>query len=482
MLQYINMADKIIKDHKQIGQELELFFTDDIAPGGSFWLPKGMVIFKELEKYIRKLTENAGYLETSTPIMVKSQLFKQSGHWIKFGAHNMYNLSLWEDDEISSIKEAVNKYRKEICKLIDEASPRSFEYKIPVIFPNKTKEEIVEVIIIVTDFTNGDFMWNLPVNYSLKPMNCPESTIIYRHRSRSYKELPLRLSEIGRLHRREKSGEVNGLLRVRQITMDDAHIYIRESQILEEVSNILDMMISFYKNFGFEYEFRFATRPDLRAGSDQIWDKAEKDLENVLKKKNIKASDKKGDGAFYGPKIDLHIKDSIDREWQLATVQLDFHMPQAFDLKYINENGTFEKPVMIHRAIFGSFERFIAILTEHFQGAFPLWLSPIQAAILPISEKQLDYARKVSEVLKNESIRVDLDKDNKTIGAKIRESTLQKIPYMVIIGDKEMAESKDSALFGTVRTREGKDLGLMNLFDFIKILKEQIEKRVISTK
>src|SRR3990172_9008650 len=231
--------DKNLKDHKQIGQEQELFFTDEIAPGAPFWLPKGMVIFKELEKYIRQLTETAGYLETSTPIMIKSKLFKQSGHWEKFGEHNMYNLQLSDEED-------------------------------------DTK----------------------PVTYTLKPMNCPESTILYRFRPRSYKELPLRLSEIGRLHRREKSGEVNGLLRVRQLTMDDAHIYVREKQILDEVSNILDMMIAFYKKFGFEYEFRLATRPDVRAGSDENWDKAEKALEEVLKKKNLQTSDKKGDGAF----------------------------------------------------------------------------------------------------------------------------------------------------------------------------------------
>jgi len=330
--------DKNLKDHKQIGQELELFFTHDYAPGAPFWLPKGMIIFKELEKYIRELTDKAGYVETSTPIMIKSQLFKESGHWIKFGEHNMYNLELREDEK-------------------DEH----------------------------------------PENYTLKPMNCPESTILYRFRPRTYKELPLRLAEIGRLHRREKSGEVNGLLRVRQLTMDDAHLYVRENQIFDEVSNILDMMITFYKNFGFEYEFRFATRPEIRAGKDEDWDKAEKDLEEVLKKKGIKAGDKKGDGAFYGPKIDMHIKDALGREWQLATVQLDFHMPTAFDLKYVNEKGKFEKPVMIHRAIFGSFERFIGILTEHFQGAFPLWLSPVQISLLPITDAQNEFTKDLVE-------------------------------------------------------------------------------------
>lgn len=413
-----------LKDHKQIGKELELFFTDDLAPGAPFWLPKGMVIFKELEKYIRELTEKAGYLETSTPIMIKSELFKQSGHWVKFGVHNMYNLAIYEDEEIEEFKKKIK--------------------------------------------TIGD----LPVNYSLKPMNCPEATVIYRFRSRSYKELPLRLSEIGRLHRREKSGEVNGLLRVRQITMDDAHIFCRENQIYDEVSNILDMMTEFYKKFGFEYEFRFATRPEQRAGTDEMWDKAEKDLENVLKKKGIKASDKKGDGAFYGPKIDLHIKDSQGREWQLATVQLDLHMPQAFDLKYTNEKGESEKPVMIHRAIFGSFERFIAILTEQYQGAFPTWLSPIQVKIVPITDRNNNWTQNVLEELKSSNIRTELDDRSETMQAKIREAQLQKIPYMLIIGDKEEKENKVS-----VRTRGGKNLGNITLKEFIEKIIEEIKNK-----
>jgi threonyl-tRNA synthetase len=405
--------NKNLIDHKALGQNLELFFTHDYAPGAPFWLPKGMVIFKELEKYIRELTEKAGYVETSTPIMVKSLIFKESGHWVKFGEHNMYNLTLSDDE--------------------------------------------------------GDLH---PESYTLKPMNCPESTILYRFKPRTYKELPLRLSEIGRLHRREKSGEVNGLLRVRQLTMDDAHIYARENQIFDEVSNILDMMITFYNNFGFKYEFRFATRPETRAGTDKDWDKAEKDLEQVLKKKGIKAGDKKGDGAFYGPKIDLHIKDALGREWQLATVQLDFHMPQAFDLKYVNEKGEFEKPVMIHRAIFGSFERFIAILTEHFQGTFPLWLSPVQIALLTITQDQDKYTLELFEKLKKKGIRVQVDLRNEKLGAKVRDATLQKIPYLGIIGKQEMEEKSIS-----LRLRDGKDLGKVNITDLIQKLKQEIDKK-----
>lgn len=403
-----------IKDHKQLGQELELFFTNDYAPGAPFWLPKGMVIFKELEKYIRELTEKAGYLETSTPIMIKSQLFVESGHFAKFGQNNMYNLSVSDDEN--------DKH---------------------------------------------------PTDYTLKPMNCPESTIIYRFRPRSYKELPLRLSELGRLHRKEKSGEVNGLLRVRQLTMDDAHIYARESQIFEEVSNILDMMVGFYKNFGFEYEFRFATRPEERAGTDEMWDKAEKDLEDVLAKKGIKAGDKKGDGAFYGPKIDLHIKDALGREWQLATVQLDFHMPKAFDLSYVNEKGGFEKPVMIHRAIFGSFERFIGILTEHYQGAFPLWLSPVQIELLPITDEFNKYAEKINALLVENGIRSYVDIRNERLQAKVRDATLQKVPFSGIIGKKEMENDSVS-----LRLRDGKDSGNIKIPELLLKLRQEIDKKI----
>ncbi|OGE28728.1 threonine--tRNA ligase [Candidatus Daviesbacteria bacterium RIFCSPHIGHO2_01_FULL_40_11] len=407
------MDNKNLKDHKQIGQELELFFTHDIAPGAPFWLPKGMVIFKELEKYIRELTLNAGYLETSTPIMVKSDIFKESGHWEKFGEHNMYNL-----------------------KLSDEADDSK------------------------------------PISYTLKPMNCPESTIIYRFRPRSYRELPLRLSEIGRLHRREKSGEVNGLLRVRQLTMDDAHIYATEDQIFEEVSNILDMMIEFYKSFGFDYEFRLATRPDTRAGTDENWDKAEQALERVIKEKGIQSSDKKGDGAFYGPKIDVHIKDSQGRDWQLATVQLDFHQPEAFKLEYVDEKGNKQRPVMIHRAIFGSFERFIAILTEHFQGAFPTWLSPVQVQIIPIADRHQGYAQKVLEQLKSSNIRTEVDARAETMQAKIRDAQTQKIPYMVIIGNREEKENKIA-----VRTRTGQDLGAIPVEEFLEKIKPEVESK-----
>ncbi|MEK9206937.1 MAG: threonine--tRNA ligase [Patescibacteria group bacterium] len=402
------------KDNKKIGLELELFFSHDYAPGAPFWLPKGMIIFKELEKYIRELTGEADYQEISTPIMVKSQLFIESGHFAKFGKANIYNLQIADDEKDKN-----------------------------------------------------------PIDYSLKPMNCPETTIAYRFRPRSYRELPLRLSEIGRLHRKEKSGEVNGLLRVRQITMDDAHIFATEDQIFDEISNILDMMIEFYTKFGFEFDFRLATRPELFAGTEENWEKAEKDLEEALKKKKLKYSLKPADGAFYGPKIDVHIKDSLGREWQLATVQLDFHMPEAFDLSFIDNKGEKKRPVMIHRAILGSFERYIGILTEHYQGAFPLWLSPVQVAILPITDKQNKHAYEIVKKLKENGIRAELDDRSERLQAKIRNAALQKVPYLGIIGDKEIEKNSIS-----VRTLDGKDLGLLDLSHFLQKVKEEIDKKV----
>lgn len=403
-------------DHKAIGIQMELFFTDPIAPGAPFWLPKGMIIFKELEKYIRELTAKAGYQETSTPIMVKSDLFKQSGHWTKFGSHNMYNLALYEDEEIEAAK---------------------------------GKE--------------------LPVNYSLKPMNCPESTVLYRFRNRSYRELPLRLSEIGRLHRREKSGEVNGLLRVRQLTMDDAHIFATEEQILPEITSILEMMMEFYDRFGFSYEFKLATRPEEFAGTEKNWQTAEKDLEEALISKKLKYSIKDRDGAFYGPKIDVHIKDSLGREWQLATVQLDFHQPEAFDLKYTDNDGKEKRPVMIHRAIFGSFERFIGILTEHYGGNYPTWLTPIQAVVLPITDSQSDYAQKVKNSLAENGVRVQLDSRGESLQARIRDGELMKIPYILVAGGREAENDTIS-----IRKRGVKEQTVKKIDEFINDIRDEI--------
>ncbi|OGH24964.1 MAG: threonine--tRNA ligase [Candidatus Levybacteria bacterium RIFCSPLOWO2_01_FULL_39_24] len=408
-----------LKDHRQIGQELDLFSFHDVAPGAVFWHPKGLVIYKVLEEFIRKETEKEGYKEISTPVMVKNSLFKQSGHWEHFGKHNMFNLAIHEDEEIAE------------GKIVPE------------------------------------------VNYSLKPMNCPESTLIYSTTTRSYQDLPIKFSDYGMLHRRELSGVLGGLFRLRQFTIDDAHLYVKPDQIQEEIRKLLTLVVRFYKSLNFQPEFYFSTKPDKAMGDPKLWDEAEKDLEEALKSAKVKYGIKKKDGAFYGPKIDIHIKDSQNRDWQLATIQLDFQIPEKMELEYIDADGKPKRPVMIHRAIFGSFERFIGILTEHYRGAFPLWLSPVQVIIMPITDKQGSHAKKIVEDLKKEGIRVELDNRTERLQAKIRDGSLQKVPYLGIIGDREIESSSIS-----VRMRNGKDLGKLKISDFLQKLKEEIDKKI----
>ena len=311
--------EKSSNDHRDIGQKLDLFSFQDIAPGAPFWHPKGMIIFRELEKYARKINDENSYDEISTPILVKDDVFKKSGHWEHF-RENMF----W--------------------------------------FQNPKDEN--ETLVV-------------------KPMNCPESTYVYNSSVRSYRDLPLRFAEIGRLHRNELSGTLGGMFRVRQITMDDAHIYCRPDQIKDEVSKTIKEINEFYDLFGFKPEYYLATRPEKALGDKELWNKAEKILASALKKNKISFKTAVGEGAFYGPKIEVHIKDSQGRDWQLGTSQLDFFMlPEKFDLSYVSESGKKERPIVIHRAIFGSFERFVGILLEHFNGALPLWLSPVQIALV----------------------------------------------------------------------------------------------------
>lgn len=395
-----------LKDHREIGRELDLFSFHEVAPGAMFWHPKGFTIYRTLQEFLRSITSE-GYLETSTPVMVKSKLFEKSGHWEHF-RENMFNL--------------------------------------------KVENE----------------------NYSLKPMNCPESTLIYSAHTRSYADLPLRFSEYGILHRNELSGVLGGAFRVRQFTIDDAHLYVRQDQIQEEIVKLLILVIEVYKSLGFKPKFYLATKPDKALGDAKTWKEAEIDLEKALKDSKMHFDLKPKDGAFYGPKIDIHIDDSQGRDWQLATIQLDFQIPQRMDLSYADRDGSKKKPIMIHRGITGSLERFIGILTEHFQGAFPVWLSPTQAKILPISDKFQDYANKVNEFLaKDGNIRIEVDERNETLQAKIRDATLQKIPYLLVVGQREEKEGSVA-----VRTRESKDLGPMKLDEFAKKIKADIADKL----
>ncbi|OGK28027.1 threonine--tRNA ligase [Candidatus Roizmanbacteria bacterium RIFCSPHIGHO2_02_FULL_40_13b] len=412
------MAD--LKDHRQIGKELDLFSFNEYAPGAVFWHPNGWFLYQEIMKLIRSILAPLGYTEIKTPVMVKSDLFKKSGHWQHFGDTNMFNLSIKDDESESNL-------------------------------------------------------------YSLKPMNCPESTLIYNSHPRSYKDLPIRYSDFGTLHRNELSGVLGGLFRVREFTIDDAHIYARHDQIESIVKELLEMIQNFYKLFGFELNFFLSTKPDKALaieGQPNLWDEAEASLKEALTKTGSKFGVKDKDGAFYGPKIDFHMTDSQGRDWQLATIQLDFQMPRSLDVQYTKEDGTKEYAVMMHRAMTGSIERFIGILIEQYQGNFPLWLSPVQVAILPVSDKFTKYADDAAKVLRKTGIRVSVDSDNKTLGAKIRETTLQKIPFMCIIGDREMGGSGDREnIHLSVRTREGKDLGMVSITKFAGQLQEQIENK-----
>ncbi|MFO7153186.1 MAG: threonine--tRNA ligase [Bacillota bacterium] len=308
--------------------------------------------------------------------------------------------------------------------------------------------------------------------YAIKPMNCPGGILVYKSQVRSYRELPLRMAELGLVHRHELSGVLHGLMRVRSFTQDDAHLYVMPSQIEEEILGVIDLADYVYKIFGFDYHVELSTRPENSMGPDELWEKATSALRNALEKKGFDYKVNEGDGAFYGPKIDFHLKDSIGRTWQCGTIQLDFMMPERFDLAYIGADGEKHRPVMIHRTIFGSLERFIGILIEHYAGAFPVWLSPVQVKVIPVSQKFLDYGLKVKRELEDQEIRVELDERNEKVGYKIREAQLQKIPYMLIVGEKEEAEGLVS-----VRTREEGDVGTRTLQEFVLEIKKKIDDK-----
>ena len=308
------------------------------------------------------------------------------------------------------------------------------------------------------------------VDYGIKPMNCPGGMLVYKSKMHSYKDLPIRMGELGLVHRHEKSGELNGLFRVRCFTQDDAHIFCLPEQIESEIAGIMKLVDEVYGIFGFEYTVELSTRPDDSMGSDEQWEMAEGALKKVLKDMNMPYEINEGDGAFYGPKIDFHIKDSLGREWQCGTIQLDFQMPERFDLTYIGEDGEKHRPVMLHRVIFGSIERFIGVLIENYAGAFPTWLAPVQVELLPIADAHVDYAEEVKAKLEDVGIRVELDSRNEKIGYKIREAQLQKIPYMLVLGDKE----KEAGTVG-VRSRKDGDIGAMDLDEFIAKVIEEID-------
>ncbi len=318
-------------------------------------------------------------------------------------------------------------------------------------------------------FTNID-----EAEYAVKPMNCPGAMLVYKHKQHSYRELPIRLAEMGLVHRHELSGVLHGLMRVRCFTQDDAHIFMLLSQMKEEIIGVIKLVDDFYRIFGFSYHVELSTRPEKAMGSVEIWDKATAALQEALEACGQAYKINEGDGAFYGPKIDFHLKDSLGRTWQCGTIQLDFLMPEKFNLAYIGEDGQRHQPVMIHRVVFGSVERFIGILTEHFAGAFPVWLAPEQVRVLPITDRSIPYAREVVAMLSEQGIRVELDARNEKVGYKIRDAQTQKVPYMLVIGDKEAANGTVA-----VRHRAGGDLGAMQLKELQERISAEIKFKVL---
>ena len=397
------IKEALERDHKKIGKELELFMFDPSAPGMPYWLPRGWKLFNALLSYWREIHENHGYTEIAGPVISKKELWVTSGHW----AHYMDGM---------------------------------------FIIPGKDEDD--------------------PDTYALKPMNCPNAIKVYMNKQRSYKELPIRINQVDTIHRKEKSGELNGLFRVQLFRQDDAHILVAEEQIADEIMDIMSIAKELYDTFGLTYSAELSTRPDDYMGDINVWNKAEEDLKEILE--NVFGKDgyelNEGDGAFYGPKIDLKMKDALGREWQTGTIQLDFQLPLNFNMKYIAQDGSEKQPVMIHRAIFGSFERFIGVITENYKGMFPFWLNPYQVAVVPIRTEHNEYAKKVFAELRKHGIRVEADYADDNMNNKIKKFKAYKDPYIVVVGDNEAQNNTVS-----VNIRGNKKMNNVPLDKFIGI-------------
>ena len=401
------------RDHRLIGKELELFtFSNRVGMGLPLWLPKGARLRARLEQFLRKVQESYGYEPVITPHIGNIELYKTSGHYAKYGKD-------------------------------------SFQ---PIHTPQEGEE------------------------YMLKPMNCPHHCEIYRSKPRSYRDLPLRFAEFGTVYRYEQSGELHGLTRVRSFTQDDAHLFCRADQIKEEFEKVMDIILYIFKTLNFT---NYTTQVSLRdpnnrekyIGSDENWEKAERAIVEACEEKGVPYICETGEAAFYGPKLDFMVKDAIGRKWQLGTIQVDYNLPERFELEYVGSDNQKHRPVMIHRAPFGSMERFVAVLLEHTAGKLPLWLTPEQAVVLPVSEKYNDYAQKVLKSLNNSEIRTIIDDRNERIGKKIRDNELKHIPYLVVVGEKEETEGLIS-----VRKQGSGDLGQMKFEDFVKLIQEEGDK------
>ena len=394
------------RDHRKLGKRLDLFHTQEEAPGMVFWHPRGWEIWQTLERYIRDVQNQHGYQEIRTPQLVDMSLWEKSGHADKFG------------DGMFAV----------------ESDSRT---------------------------------------YAIKPMNCPCHVQVFNQGLKSYRDLPIRLAEFGSCHRNEPSGTLQGIMRVRGFVQDDAHIFCREDQVQKEVTDFIDVLSAVYRDFGFdEIIVRLSTRPEQRVGSDEVWDRAEAALAEALDYKALDWQTLPGEGAFYGPKIEFSLKDCLGRVWQCGTMQVDFSMPGRLDAQYVAEDGSRQIPVMLHRAMLGSFERFIGILIEHYAGEFPVWLAPVQAMVLNITDSQADYVDEVTASLKTAGVRVASDLRNEKVGFKIREHTMQKIPYLLVVGDREREAGQVA-----VRARSGEDLGTMSVAAFLAVLRKDEEKK-----
>ena len=409
-----NIEEASKRDHRKLGQKYDLFHFQEEAPGMVFWHPKGWTIFRILEDYIREKLKTSGYEEIKTPEVVDRKLWEKSGHWDKY-RENMY---ITEIDEEHANEKRVN---------------------------------------------------------ALKPMSCPCHVQVYNQGLKSYRDLPIRYSEFGSCHRYEPSGTLHGLMRVRQMTQDDGHIFCSEDQIEDEARSFINILSNIYKELGFDkLDIKLSTRPEQRVGTDEIWDKAEQALEAAISSQGISYEIAEGDGAFYGPKIDFVLTDSLNREWQCGTLQADFNMPERLDASYVGKDGERHIPVMLHRAFLGSFERFIGILIEQYAGDFPVWLAPIQAVAINISEKHAKKTDEITNILKNKGFRVNSDLRNEKIAYKIRHHSMQKVPFIIVLGDKEIETSTLA-----IRDRSGSDLGSMSIDAFSKILKNKIKSKEV---
>ena len=405
--EYLKMLEEVKRrDHRRLGKELGLFMLLEEGPGFPFFLPKGMTLKNTLVDYWRQIHQRENYLEVSTPLIMRKQLWEQSGHWDHY-KDNMYTTKI-EDEE-----------------------------------------------------------------FCIKPMNCPGGVLVYKSEPHSYKDLPLRIGELGTVHRHERSGTLHGLMRVRCFTQDDAHIFMTRDQITEEIEGVVRLIDEVYSLFGFKYHVELSTRPEDSMGSDEDWEAATEGLKKALDEMGLPYVINEGDGAFYGPKIDFHLEDSLGRTWQCGTIQLDFQMPQRFDIHYIGTDGEKHRPIMIHRVVFGSIERFIGILIEHYAGKFPAWLAPVQVKVLSVSEKSRPYANQILAELKTKGIRCEVDNRDEKIGYKIREARLQKIPYMLVLGEKE----SDDGTVVAVRSRDKGDLGSVKTDEFITNVLNEISSK-----